>query len=222
VSPEEIEQMRVGILVIKYQSPEVEQKCLGAILETTHWPYVLTVLDNRAGTKNRAQLWNQFVWHSSQRYLVIMDSDTEPRERWLDWMMETLLTTPRAGVVVPRTNFCSEQFQIVPPSPGITFQAPGDGLASGFCFLVRKEAFADTGFFDQEFGFYGQDSEFFVRMFYRTRWRTFVEPRAFVHHSGGYSTRNVPDTYDFAADKQRALERFFQKRREYQQQYTEE
>jgi GT2 family glycosyltransferase len=131
-------------------------------------------------------------------------------------MMEVMQSIPNCGVVVPRTNYCAETLQVkVDPD-----RAPlriDHGLVSGFCFLLRQEAFQEVGKFDEEFGFYGQDSEFFVRMAKRSKWGVFLQPKAYVFHYGRYSVKNKTsdETYDFALDKRRALELYHQKTAEY-------
>lgn len=208
---------RVEIIFLKYNNVEIEIPALVAILNGTEWPYVLTVYDNRDGTKNMAKLWNQLIRNSQQNYVVIIDSDTKVKPFWLTRMMEVMQAIPNCGVVVPRTNHCSEglQVRIDPERAPLRIE---HGLVSGFCFLLRREAFQDMiGGFDEEFGFYGQDSEFFVRMAKKSRWDVYLQPRAYVFHYGQYSVKNKTEkeTYDFAADKQRALELYYQKTANY-------
>lgn len=207
---------RVEIIILKYKNPEVEIPCLVSLLNGTEWPYVLTVYDNRNGTKNMAKLWNKLISRSDKEYVVVLDSDTKVEALWLTKMMEAMQSMPNCGVVVPRTNHCNETLQVrVDPD-----RAPlriDHGLVSGFCFLLKQEAYQETGKFDEEFGFYGQDSEFFVRMAKRSQWDVVLQPRAYVYHYGQHSVKNAsPDeTYDFVLDKRRALELYHQKTAEY-------
>jgi hypothetical protein len=210
-------QERVEIIFLKYRNLEVEIPSIVSILKGTEWPYILTVYDNRNGTKNMAKLWNKLIRESQEEFIAIIDSDTKVEPFWLTRMMEVMQTFPECGVVVPRTNYCSEGFQVrVDPE-----RAPlriDHGLVSGFCFLLRRGAFQEMARgFDEEFGFYGQDSEYFVRMAKRSRWDIYLQPKAFVFHYGQYSVKNQDseEVYDFAADKCRALKLYHQKTASY-------
>ena len=93
----------------------------------------------------------------------------------------------------------------------------GSGLVSGFCFLIRKTAWLAAGGFDNNFGFYGQDSEFFVRMVNETKYRVWIQPRAFVSHDGSSVERStgLDPEYDFVEDKEKALKLFYGKTAKY-------
>ena len=209
-------QERVEIIILKYKNLEVEIPCLVSLLRGTHWPYVLTVFDNRNGTKNMAQLWNRLIKESHEEYVVILDSDTKVADNWLTQMMEVMKSVPNCGVVVPRTNYCAEKLQVRADEDRGALRI-SHGLVSGFCFLLRLKAYEEVGDFDEEFGFYGQDSEFFVRLAKRSGWDVYLQSTAFVHHYGQHSVRNLDseESYDFSADKRRALTLYHQKTAEY-------
>lgn len=201
---------RVDILLIKYQHPQIECDAIASLLYNTDWPYILTIYDNRGGTKNMAWVWNRFVANSKTKFQIIVDSDVVFTKNWLTQMMDTMLYHKDAGIVVPATNQCNEGIQVYKDrtkAPDITLESD-TGLVSGFCFLMRKAILKDTGGFDERFGFYGQDSEFFVRVHLLTKWKVFVEPRSYVIHHAGYSTNNYEESYDFKADKKQALRLF--------------
>lgn len=209
-------QERVEIIVLKYKNLEVEIPCLVALLRGTEWPYTISLYDNRNGTKNMAQLWNRLIKESHEEYVVILDSDTKVDVNWLTRMMGVMKSIPNCGVVVPRTNYCAEGLQVKASPDGDPLRIV-HGLVSGFCFLLRLKAYEEVGDFDEEFGFYGQDSEYFVRMAKRSAWDVYLQPKAFVFHYGKYSVKNQDEeeSYDFDADKRRALELYHQKTAEY-------
>ena len=129
-------------------------------------------------------------------------------------MTVILKKSRKAGVVVPKTNYCNESIQVKPP-----FDTPfayATGQVSGFCFLIDREAYKENGVFDEAFGFYGQDTDFFCRMAMTTEWNVLVQPKAYVKHLGHYSTRMATDSdYDFEQDKIHALQLFKTKARTY-------
>ncbi len=211
-------QQSIPILMLKYRSPEVEEEARKSIVNNTKWPFRLLLRDNGEGTKNMAKLWNDFLLHDLwrwEKFAVILDSDVIVHQGWLTKMMEVALNEKRrAGVVVPKTNYCNEDVQVNPPFD--TSFAFATGQVSGFCFLINMEAYRDNGPFDENFGFYGQDTDFFVRMAFTTDWAVIVQPNAYVEHLGHYSTRMVTDDcYDFAADKEHALTLFRTKAKTY-------
>jgi len=159
-----------------------------------------------------AMLWNHFIFNSKADFQVVIDSDCIVTPDWLSQMMQTMLHTRgvEVGVVVPITNHCNEGIQVYTEpkkAPGCALESP-DGLVSGFCFLIRREVIKDVGGFNEDFGFFGQDSEFFVRMHLKSKWSILIETRSYVAHRGNYSVQNVDDTYDFKKDKQHALSLF--------------
>lgn len=213
-----MEQKSVPILMLKYRSPEIEEATVKSIVTNTHWPIRLLQRDNSEGPKNMAELWNDFLLHDLwrwEKFAVILDSDVIVHDGWLTKMMEVAMDEKRhVGVVVPKTNYCNESIQVKPPHDEPFAYAIGQ--VSGFCFLVNMDAYRDNGPFDEQFGFYGQDTDFFVRMAFTTDWAVMVQPQAFVEHLGHYSTRMVTDDcYDYAADKENAMRLFRAKAKTY-------
>jgi hypothetical protein len=172
----------VDILVLKYKSPEVESECVRRIINGTDHPYVLHLIDNRNGLKNMAVLWNYWVMHTPLPYKVIMDSDALVAVGWLSAMMETL-ERQNAGVVVPATNLCG----FSPQMKQYSEERPLEG-ASGFCFLFGLETYKEVGPFDEQFEFYGQDTEWFARV-RKAKRKIVLQPKAYVDHLGSYSAR---------------------------------
>ncbi len=205
----------VEIYFLKYKSPDLEARCLESIFRCTDWPFHLHIVDNRDGPKNMATVWNSLIQqHGHYFYKMFIDSDTVVYPGWLTRLMEAMLANPDAGVVVPRTDLCGEsrQMHIDPHSEIVTLP-----LASGFCFLFHMSAYLDCGKFNSDkFVFYGQDSEWFIRMVAKTCWKIYLQPKAFIHHEGSYSVRKVDnDDYDFEGDKKRAVELFWKYVEEY-------
>lgn len=62
------------------------------------------------------------------------------------------------------------------------------GWLSGACVLVRTEAFASVGGFDEEYFMYFEDVDLGYRLG-QTGWENRYVPAAVVHHSGGHSTK---------------------------------
>jgi len=77
-------------------------------------------------------------------------------------------------------------------------------------------AYLDCGKFNSQFVFYGQDSEWFIRMIAKTHWKIYLQPKCFIHHEGSYSVRKADNgDYDFEGDKDNAMRLFWQYAKEY-------
>lgn len=209
-----MERQTVEIYFLKYKSPDIETRCLESIFHNTHWPYHLHVIDWREGTKSMSAAWNSILnQHGHYYYKMFIDSDTVVADGWLNYMMLAMERNKNAGVIVPRTDNCGEARQIRLTANDPITELP---LASGFCFLFHMSAYLDCGKFDTRFAFYGQDSEWFIRLIYKTKWKIYCEPKAFVHHEASYSVRNAEnDGYDFKKDKENALRLFWECAKEY-------
>jgi len=162
--PTEKELKMVDIVILKYKDPEVEVKCAKDILENTNWPYKMVFYDNRPGTKNFSKIWNKLIKESTCDYVLIMDSDAfvptlsagEPC--WLTRMMETFDKYPDCDVVIPKVNRTScmqQQTLVAEDRPPTVLTEP----FAAQCCLYKKSVFEKVGYFDEEFLFYGQDSE---------------------------------------------------------------
>lgn len=210
-----MERQTVEIYFLKYKSPDIEARCLESIFHNTYWPYHLHIVDWREGTKNMSTAWNHLIQqHGHYNYKMFIDSDTVVDPYWLTNMMKVFQVYKDAGVVVPRTDNCGEIRQMRLNDGDPVTELP---LASGFCFLFHMSAYLDCGKFDSDrFCFYGQDSEWFIRMIYKTRWKVYCQPTSFVHHEASYSVRTTDNEgFDFVKDKENALKNFWECAKEY-------
>jgi len=190
---------KVQIIILKYKEPEIEKKCLSAIIDNTEWPYSLRVEDTRNQNANFARLWNQYTLESPCDYILIMDSDafvTEPG--WLRTLMSSfqsgfqcraseqgkeILVPLNVGLVVPVTHATGAhtiQGKYRQDGNSEAFVNHTDQV-SGFFFLFKKEMWRDIGGFDERFYLHGQDSEWIDRII-DSRWRMIVRPDVYVDH----------------------------------------
>lgn len=198
----------VDVLVLRFRKPQMENRCIMSLIENAGWPHNLLVLENSYGIKNMARIWNRFIVWSDCCFVAVVDSDTcNHSQDWLRKLMDVFSIMPDAGVVVPVTNRCGEKLQMQPHK---RITRIDHGHASGFCFVMRIKAWEDAGPFDENFEFYGQDAEFFVRMVRTTGWRVYIQPEAYVEHLGAGSVE-MDDEYDFKKDKQDSLVLFYRK-----------
>ncbi|GAB4397030.1 MAG: hypothetical protein OHK0048_03910 [Rhodoferax sp.] len=140
------------------------------------------------------------------RDVVLLNSDTEVANDWLDRLMAAVYRAPMLGTATPFSNnaticsyprFCEDN-----PIPAGFDTAALDALFArelagqwveiptgvGFCMAIRRECLADVGLFDEaHFGKgYGEENDFCVRA-RQQGWRSVHALDVFVRHAGGVS-----------------------------------
>lgn len=184
--PSESELKMVEVIVLKYKDPEVETKCAQHVIENTQWPYRLNVYDNRLGTKNMSKIWNKLIRESTCDYVLIIDSDAfvpKLSPCWLTQMMGAF-SNQDCYVVVPKVSKTSANEQ-----RGAAENSPPRKLKFEFaaqCVLYKKEIFEKIGYFDEDFLFYGQDTEWSLRILKRG-FPVYLVPSVSVEHLKHYS-----------------------------------
>ena len=143
-----------------------------------------------------------------KRDVVLLNSDTEVFDGWLDRLRRTAQRHRRTGTVTPLSNnatICSyPRFLQDNPFPlelsyaeidaltasvniGIAVEAP---TGIGFCLYIKRAALKEVGPFDQvSFGRgYGEENDFCQRAI-RKGWLNMIAADVFVHHWGSASFR---------------------------------
>ncbi|MFB1011073.1 MAG: class I SAM-dependent methyltransferase, partial [Thiopseudomonas sp.] len=138
--------------------------------------------------------------------VVLVNSDTEVANDWLDRMQQAAYAAADVGSVTPFSNnaticsfpdFCRDN--LLPAgydvqrldalaaraNAGLAVDIP---TAVGFCMYIRRDCLHDAGAFDAElFGRgYGEENEFCMRSAQRG-WRHVLTGDTFVYHKGGVS-----------------------------------
>lgn len=141
-----------------------------------------------------------------ERDLVLVNSDVEVANDWLDRLSACAYREERTGTVTPFSNnatICSyPRFPEGGPLPaGWTPAALDAGFAQanpaaaveiptgvGFCMYIRRDCIEETGYFDeQRFGRgYGEENDFCLRAA-RQGWRHRLCCDTFVYHAGAVS-----------------------------------
>jgi GT2 family glycosyltransferase len=140
------------------------------------------------------------------RDVILLNSDTEVYDGWVDRLRAAALRNERTGTVTPLSNnatICSyPRFLHDNPFPleityaeldrmaavvnaGIEVESP---TAVGFCMYIRRECLVQTGLFDEAtFGKgYGEENDF-CRRAARRGWGHVIAADVFVRHWGGTS-----------------------------------
>lgn len=142
----------------------------------------------------------------SDRDIVLLNSDTEVFNDWLDRMHRLAEARPEAGTVTPLSNsatICSYPF--LNKDNDMLLELPFEELdllakrvnagrfvelptAVGFCVYIRRACIAQVGLFDAErFGKgYGEENDF-CRRAIEAGWKNYLAGDIFVRHVGGTS-----------------------------------
>ena len=149
---------------------------------------------------------NRGIAASTGSDIVLLNSDTEVANNWLQRMQNRACAEENIGTVTPLSNNASVCSYPVPmkanPLPegwtlgeldalaseangGTTLELP---TAVGFCMYIRRACIDAIGVFDVEnFGIgYGEECDFSMRA-RAAGWRNVLSPDVFVYHEGGQS-----------------------------------
>ena len=138
--------------------------------------------------------------------VVLVNSDTEVSNDWLDRLQAAAYSDARIGSVTPFSNnaticsypvFCEDNELpqgYTPAELDQVFAEVNSGqlvdipTAVGFCMFIRRDCLLDAGAFDAKlFGRgYGEENEFCMRSALRG-WRHVLTGDTFVYHKGGVS-----------------------------------
>lgn len=182
---------RVEIIILKYKSPEIEKDCVNRIIEYTRWPYKLNIFDNRGNGPNTSKIWNKLIKESTCDYVLLLDNDSFVQKGmkdtcWLTEMMKAFKIHKNVAWVGPvcGTNAVSTIQSMIPEDmEPITVSSH----LSGYCFLIKKSIFEEIGYFDEDFGFYGEESDWIEKVFELNQYagkdyKLVVATRAYVIH----------------------------------------
>jgi GT2 family glycosyltransferase len=182
-----------------------------------------------------ARAVNQGVGAATARALLLLNSDARLLPNSLRALLDVLAAQPRAAVVGARLCNADGSFQgSHAPFPTLWREfliLSGVGRAlygqwypshghkegrgpqaveyvGGACMLVRRDAFAQVGGFDEGYFMYAEEVDF-CYVLHRNGWQVWYQPAAAVIHLGGGSSRHR--RVDFEGDLYRSRVRFFRK-----------
>ena len=189
-------------VVIDDATPEPE---IAAWLDSMAGQGKITLLRNPANLGFVASV-NRGMSHHRDRDVVLLNSDTEVANDWLDRLAACARSEPRVATVTPFSNnatICSYPFEgwqgEIPGTLGLAeldrmFATVNAGrsveipTAVGFCMYIRREALDAFGLFDAErYGRgYGEENDFCMRAV-KAGWKNLLAGDVFVFHEGSVS-----------------------------------
>lgn len=230
--PRAVTQHPVDIVVPVYRGLEDTRRCLESVLAApcqAAWrlivindcspePELADWLRELAGRDTRVQLFenpenlgfvgtvNRGMALSAEHDVLLLNSDTEVANNWLDRIVQAAYSAPKVASVTPFSNnatICSYPVFCKPNDlPSGHNTASLDALFAshlagqtvpvptgvGFCMYIRRQCLQQVGLFDTEnFGKgYGEENDFCVRA-QAAGWVNLHALDTFVRHAGGIS-----------------------------------
>lgn len=232
----------VDIVICIHNALEDVKRCLASIQRNTTHPYRLILVDDGSGAETRDYLIDFSREHGAKllrsdeatgytfaanrgmrvveaAFFVLLNSDTEVTEQWLENMLNAMLNNPDIAIAGPLSNTASWQSapKLEEGGDWAENQLPdgfsandiakivtenGDqhpipvGFLNGFCMLVRRQAAKEIGEFDEQtFGAgYGEENDYCIRARLKG-WKLAVVEDSYVYHhqsrSYGHDRRKV-------------------------------
>jgi GT2 family glycosyltransferase len=193
----------VGIVIPFRDGLKFLKMNLYSVLYFTAHPYMLALVDNMSGLKTKqflrsfeqnhaadvlrydeafnfsaqVNLGLRNVFSRGARFGLILNADAVVEPDWLNLLVDSMLRDPELGAVGPVANVGMPEHT-----------HPKDDLCqevsrlSGFCMLIRREAFEQVGGFDEGFLGGGFEDWDFSHRLRSAGWRLQVDRRVHVHH----------------------------------------
>jgi GT2 family glycosyltransferase len=187
------------VIIINDASPEKEVKVfLNTLTHIEHF----VLMENESNLGFTATV-NRGMQLSNSHDVVLLNSDTEVANNWLDKLVYHAYSSAKTGTVTPFSNnatICSYpniQGMVTLPI-GETTQSLDAAFndansnehielptAIGFCMYIRRDCLNDIGFFDvATYGKgYGEENDFCIRAS-RKGWKHLLATDTFVYHEG--------------------------------------
>lgn len=189
----------VNIGMITYNRMDFTRQAVDALIRTTDFPHVLTVVDNgsRDGTreylreqKKRGVIRNlvlldenigvarasNLAWlmEPAAGYYMKLDNDiVMGKKGWLTDMAGVLDRVPRIGVA--GYNFETTSYPVIKVK-GKRVRVKRVGNLGGACVLIPRRTWEKIGFWCEEYGFYGEeDGDYAARVSCLGQWNAYLE-----------------------------------------------
>jgi GT2 family glycosyltransferase len=196
------QQAALEVVVVDDRGPE---PAIAAYLDGLARDGRITLLRNERNL-GFVQSVNRGMALHPERDIVLLNSDTEVANDWLDRLARAAHSDPRIATATPFSNnatICSYPFEgwtgAVPGGLGLAgldsvFAATLAGrtldipTAVGFCMFIRRDCLEHVGHFDAErYGRgYGEENDFCMRAL-KAGWRHVLAADTFVFHEGSVS-----------------------------------
>jgi GT2 family glycosyltransferase len=206
----------LSIIILNMNNRPMLEKCLASIQQNTRQiSYEIIVVDNASSDGSQKMVKDKFpqvklianqenlgfskannqgLGIYNARYAMLLNDDTEVKDRALDQLVKFMDQHPQAGACGPRLLNTDGSIQRQGGLLGKRFwlankPLPVD-LVIGAALLVRKEVIDQVGLMDENLFFYNDDLDWCLSI-RKGGWQIYYVPEAEVVHYGGYSSRGT-------------------------------
>lgn len=193
----------VGVVIPVKDGLKFLKLNLYSVLYFTSHPFMLTVIDNQSGLKAKkflrsftqnhpievlrydepfnfaaeVNLGLRHVFSKGAKFGLILNADAIVEPDWLTLLVENFHRDPQLAAVGPVSNVGMGEHKHYRQDA-----VQEVARLSGFCMLIRKEAFEAIGGFDEAFVGGGFEDWDFSQRLRDAGWRLQVDRRVHVHH----------------------------------------
>lgn len=169
-------------IIIKFNNPEAEKKCLDSVKEFSSKGNKITVHDNYPQNENLGKLWNRLIRESQSEIIILLNNDTVVEKGWERFIEP--LTSKEVGAVGPITNNCQTYQKELERGEGII----ETNNLSGFCIAFRRGVWNEVGGFPEDAPFYGQETAF-LELIKKRGYKLMIDTRVYIEHEGSSSVK---------------------------------
>ncbi|MDX2472982.1 MAG: glycosyltransferase [Candidatus Krumholzibacteria bacterium] len=227
-APGDVSKLKVSIVVLTYNALEFTRQCVASLLEFTDARHELIFVDNastdgtvdylREMTAPHDQM--QFIANETNlgfaagnnvgmaaatgRHVILLNSDVVVTEGWVERLVHTAETNPRAGLVGPVTNNISglqklsdvvyEEDSLVgmhkfAAAQAVEHQGRVDHTLrlTGFCLLIKRELLSRIGGLAEVFGRGNYEDNDYCLRAHLAGFECLIARDCFIHHYGSRS-----------------------------------
>ena len=178
---------------------------------------------------------NQALSIMNGEFAVLLNSDAVLKENAIRKLLTFMTSNPCAGIAGVQLinedgsrqnsidNFPSMETEIFNksilrlffpgkyPGKNRSYENPVEvDSVIGACMIVRKEAMEEVGFFDEDYFFFMEETDWCFRM-YKKNWKVYHVPDAEVFHLSGHSKKKAP--WKSQIEYYKSLYKYFRKNR---------
>ena len=202
----------IGIVIPVKDGLKFFKLCLHSVLYFTDHPYMLSIVDNQSGLRTKKYLLSITQNHAINvlrfdeeynfaaevnmglrhvfsfpgiRYGLILNADCVVEPAWLSKLVDSFSKDMNIGIVGPVSNYANAE-QVGTRKNELITNVP---RVSGFCMLVRKEAFESVGGFDEDFTGGGFEDWDFCERARIMGWFSAINSSVYIHHFGSMFRR---------------------------------
>ncbi|MBU1933243.1 MAG: glycosyltransferase family 2 protein [Candidatus Omnitrophica bacterium] len=209
--------MKCDIIIPVWNERELTARCIETILDNTHSPYRIIIIDNGSDPETAQYLnelagqkpeliylkrndknlgfpkaVNQGIGLSDAPYLCILNNDTEVHKDWLTEMIQVAEKDAGIGVINPASNNLGQKS----PAPELSGKWIEMTACTGFCMLVKREVIDRVGMFDEIYTPGNFEDMDFSKRVVKAGYRCILAKGAYVYHRQNTSFKKRQDWDD--------------------------